>query len=108
VQLDLTGAAVTIKIDGTEAFRISGDASFTIGGSDGFRLDSIRVNGFSIFGVGATISSAASPTRFLRAHIASPFAGQQFDRDVLNAQHYIDVVFDDPNARGLTGITVVG
>ena len=80
-------------------------ATFTIGGSDGFQLDSIRVNSFSIFGVGATINSAASATRFLKAHIGSPFAGANIDRATLNAQHYIDVVFDDPNAQGLTGIT---
>ncbi|HEX6130210.1 MAG TPA: VCBS repeat-containing protein, partial [Actinomycetota bacterium] len=54
-------AGVTITIDGTEVFSISGNAAFQIHPVTGFRLQSFKVNDFSIFGVGGGASGGSTP-----------------------------------------------
>src|SRR5439155_1013150 len=48
LNVNLAGASVSVTIDGTNIFTNTGSAGFQIG-SNGFRLSSFKVNGFSIF-----------------------------------------------------------
>ncbi|HXG49304.1 MAG TPA: hypothetical protein VNO52_16895, partial [Methylomirabilota bacterium] len=113
VQVAIAGAAVKVWIPGQTdpAFSIGGNAIFTIGGAEGFRLQNIQVNNFSIFGQGAGLGgssgTAPPPIRFLTADLAEPYSGLIRDRAELNARGYIDVVFEDPNGRGIKESTIV-
>src|SRR4029077_5935714 len=64
VQVSVPDAVVAIHIPNgsggfTNAFYINCSALFSIGGTQGFKLQDLRVNGFSIFGVQATIAHPA-------------------------------------------------
>ena len=74
---------------------------FSIGGGQGFQLQELRVNGFSIFGVGATISAPAPASLPPTADIESPLPGQSISVDTLNQQGYIQVQFNDVDHVGL-------
>ena len=68
VDVDLPEASVSISIpEGSgglqEVFTLTGAARFFFGGGQGFQLEDIRVSGYSIFGVGATIAAPASTLR---------------------------------------------
>ena len=68
IDVSLAGASVSINIGApanpndpfaSPSVYLGGTAAFTIGGTDGFRLQSFKVNGFSLFGVGADVPSPA-------------------------------------------------
>ena len=105
VEVDIPVATVSINIPSgsgsEEAFSVSGAARFFIGGGQGFQLQDLRLTGFSILGVGATLPTQASALRPLTADLASPFNGQRVDVATLNEQGYIDVVFNDVNRNGV-------
>ena len=113
LDLAVSGAAVRVaKINGTWAFEIGGAANFSISPSNGFRLQSFKVNGFKIFGVGIG-STGSAPTLFPTARLqvfedaldGALQAGAQVltttalanrlasDSGVMRP--YLDVVFDD-------------
>ena len=106
IDVDIPAATVAIKIpfEGhiTDAFSISGAARFSFGGGLGFKLEDIRVSGFSIFGVGATIASPSTTLRAPTADLGSPYAGQQISALVFDSASsgHIDVVYTslNPNA----------
>jgi hypothetical protein len=103
VNVDLPQATVAISIpDGEgglqEVFGLSGAARFHFGGPDGFQLEDIRVSGYSIFGVGATIAAPASSLRAPTADLANPSSTAIASIDDLT---YIDVTYQDPNRVGL-------
>ncbi|MHC4396401.1 MAG: hypothetical protein ACYS1A_12170, partial [Planctomycetota bacterium] len=111
VQVDVPEASVSINIpDGSgglqSAFSISGSASFAFGGAQGFRLQDLRVNGFSVFGVSASIPQPASSLRPPTADLNSPYNGQVVDVQELNDHGYIEVVFNDVNRLGLNEGTI--
>ncbi len=104
VSVDIPTASVNITIpnsDGTfpstPTFSISGSAQFMMGGSSGFQLQSLQVNGFSIFGVGATIQNPATSLLPPTATLVSPAAGQAINLTTLNNQGYIAVHYNDFN-----------
>lgn len=103
INVDLPQATVAISIpDGNgglkEAFGLSGAARFHFGGPDGFQLEDIRVSGYSIFGVGATIAAPASSLRAPTADLANPSSTSIASIADLT---YIDVTYQDPNRVGL-------
>ena len=79
-------------------FGLSGAAQFHFGGVDGFQLDSIRVSGYSVFGVGATIAAPASTLRAPTATLASPVSTSIVNLDGLT---YLAVTYSDPNRQGI-------
>ena len=105
VDVDVPQATVAIKIPSAtgpqEAFSLTGSARFAIGGGQGFQLQDLRVNGFSIFGHGATIQTPASALRAPSVDLASPLGGAVVSAATLNENRYIDVVFNDVNRVGL-------
>lgn len=106
VQVDVPDATVYINIpDGSgglqSAFSISGAAKFAFGGAQGFRLQDLRVNGFSVFGVSATVPQPAPTLRPPKADLNLPYNGGVFDVQELNDRGYIEVVFNDVNGVGL-------
>ncbi len=115
LSVDVPTATVSITIPdssgnfpATPTLSVSGTARFTIGGGQGFQLQDLRVNGFSIFGVGATIASPAPAKLPPTADLASPTNGQSIDVATLNQQGYIQVVFNDPNNVGLNVASITG
>jgi len=106
VDVAVPEATVSINIpraDGSEQeiFSITGSANFSLGGGQGFRLQDIKVSGFSIFGIGATMAAPAIEKRTPTADLSLPYDGGVFDRAELNTRGYIDVVFNDPNSVGI-------
>ncbi len=104
VAVDVPNATVSIKIPdssgnfpSTPTFSISGSAQFMIGGASGFQLQSLQVNGFSIFGAGATIQNPAAALLPLTATLVSPGDGSMVDVDTLNQDGYIQVHYNDYN-----------
>ena len=70
LDLAFSGASVKVaKIDGVWAFELGGAASFTISPTNGFRLQSFKVDGFKIFGVGLG-STGSAPTLFPTARLS--------------------------------------
>jgi hypothetical protein len=88
------------------AFSISGSAKFSFGGGAGFRLQDLRVNGFSIFGVGATISQPTTTLRAPTADLSLPYHLGVFDVQEVNDRGYIEVVYNDVNGLGLNEGTI--
>ena len=108
VSVDIPTATVAISIpfNGhiTQAFSVTGAARFSFGGGQDFKLEDIRVSGFSIFGVGATIAAPATSLRAPTADLSSPYAGAQvaaLDFDTASSGH-IDVIYNSLN----TGATI--
>jgi hypothetical protein len=106
VHVSIPNARLSILPDqsGKAAFGINGAARFTIGGSQGFQLQDLQVNGFSIFGVDATLAPRTTPVIYpLTAALSNPRNGAVVDVDVLNdGQHrYIEISYDNPNGCGL-------
>ena len=108
VDVDLPEAtvAISIPVNGSlqQAFSITGAARFFFGGGQGFQLEDLRVSGFSIFGVGATIASPASALRAPTAELAQPFAASIVDVDDVQ---YVYVVYNDPNRAGLNDASIL-
>jgi hypothetical protein len=117
VSVGLAGAYVRITVDGQEYFEIGGSASFTIGGVEGFKMESFKVNGFQIFGqVGIDTPATDAMVLFPTADLALTSFGkttvelgklgylvyERSDIDGLSSdKRYIDVTFTDPNGVGL-------
>ena len=104
VAVDVPTASVNITIPNssgsfpsTPTFSISGSAQFMIGGASGFQLQSLEVNGFSIFGVGATIQNPATTLQPPTATLVNPADGGAIALSALNQQGYIEVHYNDPN-----------
>ncbi|NOS68309.1 MAG: calcium-binding protein, partial [Verrucomicrobia bacterium] len=107
VQVVIAGATVGITVSGTEVFSLSGSAAFTISSGDGFKLQNFSLNGFTLFGIGPTSTTAGATLQFPTADLTKPFAGQLVDKAVLNTtQHYIDVTFNDTGTSGLNETTI--
>ena len=103
VNVDMPQASVTISIPNDsgglqEVFGIAGAARFHFGGPDGFQLEDLRVSGYSIFGVGATIAAPASSLRAPTADLANPTATSIVS---INDLTYLAVTYQDPNRVGL-------
>ena len=110
VNIPNASVGISIPIDGslTQAFSISGAAHFSFGGGFDFRLDDLRVSGFQIFGVGATIAAPATALRPPTATLASPYAGQSISSLVFDSagSGHIDVVYDTLNPGGMNASTI--
>ena len=108
VSVNVPTASVNITIPdssgnfpSTPTFSIHGSAQFTIGGGSGFQLQSLRVDGFSIFGVGATIQTPSTSLQAPTATLSYPTDGQVIDVNQLNNQGYIEVHYNDVNNAGI-------
>ncbi len=108
VNVNVPTASVNINIpdssgnfSSTPTFSIKGSAQFSIGGGQGFQLQGLQVNGFSIFGVGATIQTPSTSLRPPTATLSYPSAGQAVDVNQLNKQGYILVHYNDVNNVGI-------
>ncbi len=104
IDISLANVQVRVDIDNTGDFAnadvaIGGTANFSIGGPAGFKLQSFKVNGFSLFGSGSLTppADAAAPVFQPTADLKSPFAGAVLERSVVNGQGYIDVQFNSLN-----------
>ena len=85
-------------------FGISGAARFHFGGPDGFQLEDLRVSGYSIFGVGATIAAPASSLRAPTADLANPTSTAIVS---INDLTYLAVTFQDPNRVGMNEASIL-
>ncbi len=108
VSVDMPQASVNIAIpiDGSlqQVFGISGAARFSFGGPDGFQLEDLRVSGYSIFGVGATIAAPASSLRAPTADLASPTSTSIVN---INNLSYLAVTYQDPNRVGMNESSIL-
>ena len=109
VDVDLPRVSITVNVPNDsggvqEAFGISGAARFTMGGATGFQLSDLRVTGYSIFGVGATIPTPASALRPPTADLAGPVFGSFVNLDNFDA---IDITFNDVNRLGLNDNSIL-
>src|SRR5439155_1243780 len=73
----VSNASVAVTVDHRQAFAIGGNATFTIGAADGFKLQSFKVNGFSIFGTEVLHAggAAGAPVLFPTAQLADSLTG---------------------------------
>ena len=109
IEVDLPEATVAISIPDDsgglqEAFSITGAARFSFGGEQGFQLEDLRVSGYSIFGVGATITTPASSLRAPTADLANPASMSIVNVDDMD---YLYVVYNDPNRAGLNDASIL-
>ena len=102
VNVDIPDASVSISAPWNGQIQpivgVTGVASFAFGGTDGFQLNDLRVNGFTLFGETATIAAPASSLRPVTQDLYSPLNGALLD--VANLK-YMDVVFNDVNHVGV-------
>jgi hypothetical protein len=108
VNVDMPQATVKIAIPGDdglqEVFGLTGAARFHFGGPEGFQLEDIRVSGYSIFGVGATIPAPASSLRAPTADLASPTSAAIVS---INNLTYLAVTYQDPNRVGMNESSIL-
>src|SRR6185295_6534170 len=83
-----------------------GTAIFTIGGADGFMLQTLRVNGVTVYGQTLTLPGVPASILPPTADLFDPVAGQLASRAELNRRHYIDIQFNDPNRAGLNAASI--
>ena len=109
VDIPLAKFDISIPINGTltDAFGLQGHAQFSFGGAAGFQLQSLTVNGATIFGQTLAIPSPPTPKPPPTATLVSPYQGQNIDAAVLNAQGYIDVMYTDNSGSGLNVATIL-
>ncbi len=107
VVVDISNASVAITINGQQAFSVGGQVDFTLGGTDGFQLQDIYVNSFSIYGVSATLPTPPAPVQPPSVDLANPYEGQILDRNTLNTQGYFDVQVEDPNNLGINSASIL-
>ncbi|MEW6157129.1 MAG: calcium-binding protein, partial [Verrucomicrobiota bacterium] len=103
VHVDIMNASLRILIDGEEMFGIGGSVSFSMGGAEGFKLQDLRMSGFSIAGVSfgnLTTPATARPSADLISPVTDGFTGTNTT--------YIDVEFTDPNGFGLDESSILG
>jgi hypothetical protein len=106
IVLGIPAASLVIYSGSDEAFRVSGSASFKVGGVDGFRLEDFRLNQVAIFGQNLPLAGVLSPLRCSPIW-PDPATGGLIDRSVLSTRHYIDVLFRDVNRIGIDGDSIV-
>ena len=111
LDIDIPDASIDINIpDGSggfeQAFGINGSARFSLGGDQGFRLQDVRVNGFTIFSQTATIASPAVQLRPPTADLSLPYENGVFNTAEFNERGYIEVVYHDLNGGGLNAGTI--
>ena len=92
----------------TPTFSVTGSAQFTIGGGSGFQLQSLRVNGFSIFGESATIQTPSTSLQAPTATLSYPTDGQVVDLNQLNKQGYIEVHYNTYNGVPINVQSILG
>ncbi|CAB5080406.1 hypothetical protein D3OALGB2SA_510, partial [Olavius algarvensis associated proteobacterium Delta 3] len=121
LDVSIASASVTVTVKDQEVFSISGNASFSIGGADGFRLQNFKVDGFSIFGqdagllAGGGVAALAAedgdadpvPLAFPTADLYAPFNGAVVVGSGFRTAGYVDVLFNDPNRVGLNTVTIL-
>ena len=109
VSIPNASVGISVPIDGTltSAFSISGSAHFAFGGGLPFQLQSLMVNGFSIFGLSLSVPTDADAALPPTVELVSPLAGQNVRLEDLNARHYIDVMFNDVNGVGLNVASII-
>ncbi len=106
IDIALAGASVKIDIEGAGDFTnpeffIQGSANFSIGGPEGFKLQSFRVNNFALFSQNGQVAAATPPKFLPTADLKTPFTGQVLARSIFNGQGFLDVQFNDLNNVGL-------
>ncbi|MDD2604023.1 MAG: hypothetical protein PHF66_04320, partial [Desulfobacteraceae bacterium] len=101
VQIDIPNASLLVVMNGTEVVGVTGHAKFSIGNPDGFKLQDLSVDGFSIFGVSAGIDPATPVASLPSADLVFPLDGGAVNQSDLFAKKYIDVTFNDPEGVGL-------
>src|SRR6185437_8425640 len=97
VDVDIPKAqlGISVPINGTltPVFALDGDGQFSFGGGTGFQLDSLQLNGVSIFNGqgGLATLSIALPTTVAapKADLMLPWEGDVMDVTKLNSQGYI-------------------
>ncbi|MEJ2698045.1 MAG: hypothetical protein P8Z70_00015, partial [Desulfuromonadales bacterium] len=105
LQVDIPLASLLVFAGGKEVVGISGAAAFSLGGGQGFKMENLRLQGFSLFGVGVGVKPGTSAAAFPSARLVTPVSNGAIDAIEINVNNrYIDVVFTDPNGVGLTNI----
>ncbi|KPK77291.1 MAG: hypothetical protein AMJ79_03720, partial [Phycisphaerae bacterium SM23_30] len=109
LQVDIPVVSLVITVEGEETVGISGAASFSLGGGQGFKLQNLRVNGFSLFGESVGVTPGANARDFPGARLARPVSFGLIDRADLNdpEKKYMDVVFTDPGGAGLDEASIM-
>ncbi|MBI4323853.1 MAG: calcium-binding protein [Chloroflexi bacterium] len=103
VYVDILNAAVAVVVDGEELFALGGSASFTLGGAEGFKLQELRMSGFSLAGV--SFGNLAAPAV---ARPAAELISPATDGITGTGTTYIDVEFSDPNGFGPDEASILG
>ena len=129
VEIAIAGATVSVTVNGTEIFELSGSAAFQISPTTGFKLQTFKVNGFSVFGEpGIDAPDNAAPVLFPTADLAGAFkpvgpgdetglfgivnggkltAADLIDRSQSGAgKQGIEVQFSDKNGAGLKELSI--
>ena len=80
IDISLAGATIALDLEAhgdftTPDISLSGSANFSIGGPEGFKLQSFKVNGFSLFGSGGAPATTTPPKFQPTADLKAPFAG---------------------------------
>jgi hypothetical protein len=108
VEVTITDAALkiggTILVDGNDAnddplFAVAGRAAFTVGGSQGFRLQEFRITAVTINGTVLNVPVPDLTMLPLTADLVSPFDG-----GTIEPSNSLEVEYVDVNGAGLTGI----
>ncbi len=115
VLVDVPRMSMSIVIDETDVFGISGQAKFTIDPIEGFKLQNILMTGFTIMGVEASAEPRTAPDQGGStggggglpppakpyAELSTPLAGDSVDLTLLNTRKYFDVTYIDPSGSGI-------
>ncbi|MFM8570265.1 MAG: hypothetical protein ACKOAU_01575, partial [Pirellula sp.] len=103
VDVDMPEAEIGVKIPygGAEledAFSLKGAARFNFGGPAGFKLEDMRITGFSILGAVADLPTPPVSLRPLTADLSQPISTA-----IVNVGEfsYLEVVYHDPNRAGI-------
>ena len=111
LEIGLVGATVSVTVNGTELFELSGSATFQISPATGFKLQTFKVNGFSVFGEpGIDAPDNSAPVLFPTADLANPVNGGKLTpADLLALSGDGDglwVQFNDRNGAGLKELSI--
>ncbi|HZI44465.1 MAG TPA: hypothetical protein VFD53_04535, partial [Ilumatobacter sp.] len=112
IDISLQNASIKLDLDSGGDFanpdiNIGGSANFSIGGPEGFKLQSFKVNSFNLFGESGQVQTQAPPRFQPTADLKSPFTGAVLGRATFNGQGYIDVQFNDLNNVGIDANTII-
>jgi hypothetical protein len=112
IDVSLQGASIKIDIESTGDFNhpditLGGSANFSIGGPEGFKLQSFKVNSFNLFDETGSVTNQTPPRFQPTADLKSPFTGAVVSRASFNGQGYIDVQFNDLNNVGINADSII-